>query len=392
MSRQCLLKPSTSLITTKISYHYKVNNSIFIIGTRSKSSKSTVTTNPESIDNSKFEIHNEKQLPPPTLDKNSIYIISLPITTLKSFVYCNHQPSLLSSKSSDLNNKVPLLLKLEHKVVNLAKKGWTKLSTSKSNINIKITSFIKKLLLTIPYEENCLTSFPNKHAMIREINKELKENDNNNLTIQSEIEKLKIPNDQLKPIPFYHANFQNLTTILNQLYKFKSENEEKHKKFAILCAIGIPLTLPFALVPVLPNVPGFYLAYRLYCHIKALLGIKHLNYLLEKKENNHVEPKSEEIANEKTVTDTSHIKFKVIEEIDKIYKENNENLSNLVKDLNAEELQPDDENEQLIINKEIINELTEKLDLYHIKDDLLKALSQESKKLNKNIKIEETVE
>ena len=43
----------------------------------------------------------------------------------------------------------------------------------------------------------------------------------------------------------------------------------------------IPISLPFALVPIVPNVPGFYIAYRLYCNVKALLGVKHLDYLLE---------------------------------------------------------------------------------------------------------------
>ena len=42
----------------------------------------------------------------------------------------------------------------------------------KTKCQSKVVSFIKKLLDTIPYEENCLKSFPTKATMIREINEE----------------------------------------------------------------------------------------------------------------------------------------------------------------------------------------------------------------------------
>jgi len=39
---------------------------------------------------------------------------------------------------------------------------------------------------------------------------------------------------------------------------------------------------PFGLIPVIPNLPFFYLAYRAFSHWKALSGAKHLEFLVEK--------------------------------------------------------------------------------------------------------------
>ncbi|RCK67327.1 hypothetical protein Cantr_02294 [Candida viswanathii] len=310
--------------------------------------------------------------------KNSIFVISIPITTSRSYIYCNHRPSTLSPKQLA---KIPFIYRLEGKIVKLASKGWSKLVNSKQSINQKIVQFVKRLLDTIPYEESCLRSFPSKATMIREINEEslhLVRDEKDHKVVPGQYDDLKIDTNQLKPIPLFHPQFQKPTTILTQLYSFEEENKKRHTKQAIMCAVGVPLTLPFALVPVVPNVPGFYLAFRLYCNIKALLGIQHLDYLLENKQ-----PGEHEVANEATVNDTSHITFKPLEGLDQLYAKYNEPrlLNEVVQ-----------EDETVIINKEIIDELVEKSGLTNIKEDLLKAYKQETKRLNKDIKVEDQVE
>ncbi|KAI5968501.1 hypothetical protein KGF57_000195 [Candida theae] len=277
-------------------------------------------------------------------NKNSIYVISIPLTTARSFIYCNHRPLIQS--------RAPLITKVETKAINLATKGWNKLASSKVSANVKIVEWIRKLLATIPYEENCLRSFPSKQAMIREINEESLhlfkpvEKDTKGLIHQSDVKQLDIPDSQLKPIPLYHAKYQPPSTILTELVHFRTDNYQKHKNGAILCAIGIPLTLPFALVPVLPNVPGFYLAYRLYCHVKALMGIKNLDYLLDK--------------------NASHIRFAELD--DGVFGKGE---------------QGKEQQEQLLITPEIIDTLVNKLSL-PIKDDLVKAMNQTEKRLKKS--------
>lgn len=312
------------------------------------------------------------------IDHNKIYVVALPITTHKSYIYCNHQPSILDK--SQLKT-FPNITKIETKVTGLALKAWNKIKTSDNKINVKITQLVQYLLNTIPYEENCLTSFPSKNSMTREVNEEfLKANVSKSqfsTLVQSEITDLKIPSNQLNPIPIYYPNFQQPSSILTQLYLFRDNAYSHHLKYSILCAIGIPITLPFAIIPVIPNVPGLYLAYRLYCNVKSLLGAKHLSYLLE---TNHKDNHS--------ISDTSHLAFIAYQQIDKIYASHNTSV-----ELSEHSGQQRDYNDEtLLITPEIIDSLVNELGFGHIEDHLRKALSQESQRLQKNLKVDDEVE
>ncbi|ODV81536.1 uncharacterized protein CANTADRAFT_38590, partial [Suhomyces tanzawaensis NRRL Y-17324] len=260
-----------------------------------------------------------------------LYIISIPITRDKSYISCHHPVSAAQAQ------KFPLVHKLESKVTSLALKGWTKLSTSKNSVNVRVTKFVQNLLDSILYEENCLTSFPSKSTMVREIKQSIQQETK---LMQTEIDNLSIPLDQLKPITVYHPEFQSPEEVLAQMQRFRANSYQHHKKWAILSAIAVPLTLPFALVPVLPNIPGFYAAYRLYCNVKALLGVKHLDYLLQ--------------------SDTHHLTFKAVPALDKAYSQT--------------------ETGEMLLTQNTIDDLGS-LGLDHLKSDLQKALKQEAAKL-----------
>ncbi|KSA02535.1 uncharacterized protein AC631_01710 [Debaryomyces fabryi] len=308
------------------------------------------------------------------IDNDSIYVLSIPITNYKSYIFCNHQPSVLDSTQV---KSILWVNKLEDKLTSVASKGWKKLNESEVSINVKIVRLINKLLDTIPYEENCLKSFPSQKSMIREVNEEYTKQAAHSSTrlIQSQADKLQIPSNQIKPIPLYHPKFQSPTTILNQLYLFRDDAYKMHLKYSIICAIGIPISLPFALVPILPNVPGFYLAYRLYCNVKALLGVKHLDYLLEDCTHASSAPPNKSTEKEDietTVNDTKHIAFEHVDHLDAVY------LSNTL--LGDHNLLTE---EKVIITSDIIDSLCQKFNLPHLKDDLHKALRQESHRLKK---------
>lgn len=316
---------------------------------------------------SKLEPFNLDKLPRirGLIDHNSIFVISLPITTKRSYFYCNHRPSILDK--SQLKT-FPLLTKIETKATGLVKKGWNKLSTSESKINKQIIKLVTKLLYTIPYEENSLRSFPSRNSMIREINEEAlvhgKVQTDTGALVQQEIDNLKIPTEQVKRIPLIYPEFQKGEQVLDQLRELRDVNRPKHLKYSIGCLIGIPITLPFALVPVVPNVPGFYVAYRAYCHLKALWGVKHLGYLLE---------------TDNSTSATQHLEFKEMSELSDVYNQSAESI-------NTEDI------EELLITKDIINNLCTRFDLAHLKEDLLKALDQESKRLNKKLQDDEIVD
>lgn len=294
------------------------------------------------------------------LNLDSIFVISIPITTHRSFIYCHHKPSLLSDKQrADVQWKV----KLENKLVGLAGKGWNKLESSKFPVNQKIVQLVRRLLSSIPYDENSLRSFPSKSTMIREINEEHREVFPR-AVMTSEVESAAVSVDQLKPIPVYHPQFQEPQAILDQINKFRSSLTSYHKKWAVVCAVSIPLSLPMALIPVVPNVPGFYFAYRLYCHLQALRGAKNLGYLLESTDD--------------SVEDTTHLSFESIAGLDKPYSDSDLTQFNTYG------------KEKLLVNAEIIDELIGSTGLHSVKDDLLRALAQESRRLQKDLNQEKS--
>jgi len=296
-----------------------------------------------------------------SLNLNSLYVISIPITTHKSYIYCNHKVSLLDASQRET---VPQIVRAENKVVGLATKAWNKLLASELSINKLVVKLVRKLLNTIPYDESFLRSFPSKKTMIREINQE-HYSELPRTILTSEIESGNYSLDQLKPIPVIHPRFQDPQAILDQLHGVRDNLGAFHRKWALLCGIGIPLTLPLALVPVVPNVPCFYLTYRFYCHLKALMGVHNLGYLLESTKD------------DSSVESTPHLSFKALAELDVPYLED----ATFAK----VRAQDSDENEHILVTPEIIDRMVETLDLQHLKDDLHKALTQETARLEQGL-------
>lgn len=244
---------------------------------------------------------------------------------------------------------MPWLVKSEAKLVEYATKAWNKLAASEISINKKIVKFIERLLGTIPYDESSLRSFPSKSTMIRETRASEKES-LPRAVMTGDLQNEEIEPDQLKSIPVYHPRFQKPAALLSQMQRFQEALLPYHKKWAILCAIGIPLTLPVALLPVAPNVPGFYLTYRLYCHIEALRGANNLGHLIDAKA---------------TDSATSNLLFQEIEELD----------SSFISSATATG------NETLVVNSESIDKIVGITGLEEMREDLTRAYKQEEKRL-----------
>ncbi|GEQ72302.1 hypothetical protein JCM33374_g5989 [Metschnikowia sp. JCM 33374] len=292
-------------------------------------------------------------------DLNSIFLLSIPITTHRSFIYCHHNASLLNK---DQMNAVPWLVKSEKKLVGLAVKAWDKLVSSDIAINKKIVALVSRLLNSIPYNENCLRSFPSKEAMVRETAAS-QSHDLPRAIMTSEIDQKNLSVDQLKPIPVYHPKIQDPHATLSQMHHFKTELTAHHRKWAIVCAIGIPVSLPLALIPVAPNVPGFYLAYRLYCHLQALRGAKNLGFLIE----NNSTSVEEKHQSDDSIAST-HLKFQHSSDLDGAFVgvEPHSGVQ-----------------EQMLLDSTTVDKLVETTGLVEIKEDLYRAFKQESKRLDK---------
>lgn len=127
-------------------------------------------------------------------------------------------------------------------------KGWQK----------SVVGYGNQILRRIPYEEWGLKSVPPLSQRRRQ--GELKGS-----------EKIEV---------VYPKSLLAMDKVPKILETLATEREALHKRRLIWCFVGMPITAPIALLPVIPNLPFFYLVYRAWSHWKALSGGKHIQFLV----------------------------------------------------------------------------------------------------------------
>lgn len=137
---------------------------------------------------------------------------------------------------------------------------WATWEKKESGWQKKVVDYGNKALQRIPFEEWGLKSIPPLSA--RRQKKELEGKEAVSVLFPSNF----IPEEKLTPV---------LRTIA-------TERQGLHRKTMIWCFVGMPITAPIALIPVIPNLPFFYLVFRAWSHWKALAGSKHLEFLLDR--------------------------------------------------------------------------------------------------------------
>lgn len=177
----------------------------------------------------------------------------LPISTRRSLIYCERMHEKLASDRTILD-----------RITNKANETWA--SWEKDDKSWKrwkktLTAYGNKALRRIPYEEWGLKTIPPLTAKRRQAELEGKE----------KVEVI---------FPGLFLRNEKVPGILQQL---ATERQALHRKRMIWSIIGMPLSAPFILVPVIPNIPFFYLVFRAYSHWKALSGSKHLEFILQNK-------------------------------------------------------------------------------------------------------------
>lgn len=173
----------------------------------------------------------------------------LPISTRRTLIYCKR----LNVTTSE---QVTLIDKGTIKAAAL----WANWEKKESGWQKKVVDYGNKALQRIPYEEWGLKSIPPLSA--RRKDKELSGKERVEVSFPSTI----LPESKIKDI----------------LRKLGTERQALHKKRMIYSFIGMPITAPVALLPVIPNLPFFYLVYRAWSHWRALSGSKHMEFLLDK--------------------------------------------------------------------------------------------------------------
>ncbi|KAH6632759.1 mitochondrial K+-H+ exchange-related-domain-containing protein [Chaetomium tenue] len=171
----------------------------------------------------------------------------LPISTRRTLLYCQHL-NLPASEKPTWSNWLQAKAARTWSGWEKQEKGWQK----------SVVNYGNQALRRIPYEEWGLKSVPPLSQRRRQV--ELKG-----------AEKVEV---------VYPKSLLAMDKVPQILKSLATEREALHKKRLIWCFVGMPITAPVAIVPVIPNLPFFYLVYRAWSHWRALSGGKHLQFLV----------------------------------------------------------------------------------------------------------------
>jgi hypothetical protein len=162
----------------------------------------------------------------------------LPISTRRTLIYCERAKPLPGKKPS-----------IQDRVVNKASETWVSFEKAPSGWKKTLTTYGNKAFKRIPYEEWGLKTIPALSQKRKDAE----------LSQQDRVEVL------------YPGLFLKHEKVLETCRQLAVERQPLHRKRMIYSAIGAPLTLPFALLPIIPNIPGFYLLFRAWSHWKGKL-------------------------------------------------------------------------------------------------------------------------
>ncbi|KAI9871426.1 MAG: hypothetical protein M1830_002926 [Pleopsidium flavum] len=177
-------------------------------------------------------------------------IFLLPISTRRTFIYCQRLNQQISNEQTYID-----------KLTDRASKLWVKWEKYEKGWQKKVTVYGDKVFQRIPYEEWGLKSIPPLSARRRAA--ELEGMGKVDVTF---------PQTLVKP--------ESLTEVLRKL---ATERQALHTKRMWWSIVGMPISAPVALIPVVPNLPFFYLVFRAWSHWRALSGSKHIEFLLDNK-------------------------------------------------------------------------------------------------------------
>lgn len=174
---------------------------------------------------------------------------------------------------------------LVDKLVTKASRLWASFGSSPTQWKQELVKRVNKLLDGIPFGEAALRSVPAKKQVLRKkVGKGMNERCSEkhvNKTCSSHVSYPYLET-VVEPIPVYYP-FRIISSAqsYSAMRRLAVEGRSFHLRKMVQYLLLLPLTLPLAVLPLIPNVPGFYLVYRVWCSYQALEGAKHLAYLTQ---------------------------------------------------------------------------------------------------------------
>ncbi|KOS45397.1 hypothetical protein ACN38_g3637 [Penicillium nordicum] len=205
----------------------------------------------------------------------------IPISTKRALIYAR-----------PLNKDLAKELSYLDRITTKAAETWAKWEEADKGWKMHLVRWGNRVQQRIPYEEWALKSIPSFKTQLR---------------INGDHGKSKVN-------VLFPGNAVRLERIQQVVRTIATERQEIHRKRMMWSLIAAPITAPFGLIPVVPNIPFFYLAYRGWSHWRALNGSRHLEFLVEKNLLNPISlPELEQLyakrasqTLERTTTETSY--------------------------------------------------------------------------------------
>ena len=175
----------------------------------------------------------------------------LPISTRRTLIYCERlQPDLAPGQKPPLTDRI----------LSKTSETWTKWESAEKGWQKKVTTYGNQLFRRIPFEEWGLKTLP---------------------PLTKTREREMIESGRLRFDVLFPGKFMREGRVLGTLERLARERQGLHTSKLWQSVAWMPVTIPFALVPVVPNLPFFYLCFRAYSHYRALYGGKLLARVLQ---------------------------------------------------------------------------------------------------------------
>ncbi|KAK5113699.1 hypothetical protein LTR62_003326 [Meristemomyces frigidus] len=183
-------------------------------------------------------------------------IFLLPISTRRTLLYCERIQETLQTPAQLQQQPYT------DRILNRATTTWATWEKAEKGWQKQITVYANQLLKRIPYEEWGLKSFPP-------------------LT-KKRLEELDAQGGKQQYECLYPGAFVKGGEVSASLRRLATERQGLHRKRMWWSIALMPISAPFTLVPIIPNLPFFWLCFRAYSHYRALYGGKFLEHILQK--------------------------------------------------------------------------------------------------------------